>query len=387
MITLAIDATNLKTGGGRTHLLELLYSYNEIETGIDRIVVFAEQETCDFLGNFTNVKYVIVDLQKFRNIKKLFWYKFTFNRLLKQEQCNAVFFPGGSVFYFDLPSITMCRNLLPFKLHEASRYGLSWLFFKMIILRILQRYSFDKCDGLIFLNQYARNTVYKGKKKKVGLTAVIPHGVNSNFKRAVADNIISGFLTKEKLKFVYVSQIENYKHQINVLKAFARLRAAGYNIDITFIGPAREKPLKVFMQALSDLDQAREWSYYRGGVAYRDLPGELLSFDAAIFMSSCENMPNTLLEKMLSGVPLVCSSRKPMSDIMPNDTSFFADPDSIDEIEGAIKLAYEKRTRAIENAVKAQTIAENYTWKKCCSDTFGFIEQVIQNRNNSHNST
>ena len=45
-------------------------------------------------------------------------------------------------------------------------------------------------------------------------------------------------------------------------------------------------------------------------------PGVLSKANLFIFASSCENMPNTLLEGMASGLPIACSDRGPMPETL-----------------------------------------------------------------------
>ena len=43
---------------------------------------------------------------------------------------------------------------------------------------------------------------------------------------------------------------------------------------------------------------------------------ELINSDLFIFASSCENLPNTLLEAMASSIPIISSSKGPMREIL-----------------------------------------------------------------------
>ena len=46
-----------------------------------------------------------------------------------------------------------------------------------------------------------------------------------------------------------------------------------------------------------------------------------------VFASSCENMPNTLVEAMASGLPIACSDRGPMPEILRDGGTYF-DPEN-----------------------------------------------------------
>ena len=61
--------------------------------------------------------------------------------------------------------------------------------------------------------------------------------------------------------------------------------------------------------------------------------------DCVLFASSCENMPNILLEGMSSGLPIVCSNRGPMPEILKTAGEYF-NPESIESICAAIMKLY-----------------------------------------------
>ena len=57
-----------------------------------------------------------------------------------------------------------------------------------------------------------------------------------------------------------------------------------------------------------------------------DLHQKYLDADLGLFASSCENMPNILLETMGAGLPIACSNRQPMPEILKNGGEYF-DPE------------------------------------------------------------
>ena len=59
---LAIDATNIRTGGGITHLSQMLSAANPIEAGFDRVTVWACNATASQLPS-----------QPWLNIMNPFW--------------------------------------------------------------------------------------------------------------------------------------------------------------------------------------------------------------------------------------------------------------------------------------------------------------------------
>ena len=74
-----------------------------------------------------------------------------------------------------------------------------------------------------------------------------------------------------------------------------------------------------------------------GPVPFSKLHVHYNDHDIFVFPSSCENMPNILIEAMASGLPIVCSDRGPMPEVLGDGGSYF-NPDSIDSIVNALEL-------------------------------------------------
>ena len=83
-------------------------------------------------------------------------------------------------------------------------------------------------------------------------------------------------------------------------------------------------------------------------------------------------MPNTLIEGMASGIPIICSNRGPMPEVL-RDGGIYFDPENIDSIvDSVIKIINNKKLR--ENMViKSANISNLYSWARCSSETLRFI--------------
>ncbi len=75
--------------------------------------------------------------------------------------------------------------------------------------------------------------------------------------------------------------------------------------------------------------------------------------DHFVFASSCENMPNTLVEAIAAGLPLACSRRGPMHEIL-GDTGLYFDPESHLSIAEAIRRLIDDPLLRDESASRAR---------------------------------
>jgi len=61
-------------------------------------------------------------------------------------------------------------------------------------------------------------------------------------------------------------------------------------------------------EVIDCFDINRVWVHYYGAIPFSDLPLKYAQADLDFFASSCENMPNFLLETMALGLPISCSN-------------------------------------------------------------------------------
>lgn len=147
-----------------------------------------------------------------------------------------LFVPGGTFWGSFSPFVSMSQNLLPFEFNELKRYNFLQAL-KLLILRFTQSITFRKSKAVIFLTDYTSKTVLSGLKNLQTDTTIIPHGISERFyaepriQRGVEEiSEINPF------RVLYVSIIDMYKHQWNVVEAISILRKKGYHIVLNLGG-------------------------------------------------------------------------------------------------------------------------------------------------------
>ena len=136
---------------------------------------------------------------------------------------------------------------------------------------------------------------------------------------------------EQTIECVYVSNVDKYKNHASVLKAFQILRDDGLNVKITFIGEGSTSAKSRFSKMLSEIDPKRHFSRQVEHVNHTKLSKILSETNLFVFASSCENMPNTLIEGMSCGLPIACSAMGPMPEVLKDGGVYFnpTNPDSI----------------------------------------------------------
>lgn len=373
---LGIDASNLRGGGGVTHLIELLRAADPLAHGFSQVIVWSGQAT---LSRIKDRPWLVKSHQQLLDkslLHRAFWQIFRLSMLARETKCNVLFVPGGSFAGDFQPTVTMCRNLLPFEWRELRRYGWSGITLKLMLLRWTQSRSFRNANGLIFLTKYAQNVVMQVIRPNSGETTIVSHGINDRFFRSPHDQLsIDQYSVDRPFRILYVSIVDMYKHQWLVAEAVAWLRQAGFPIRLDLVGPAFPHALKRLRRTLDRIDPTGEFVQYSGAVPYPELHVRYTDADLCVFASSCENMPNILLEAMAAGLPIACSNRGPMPELL-GDAGVYFDPENPQDIARALRELIGSPELRKEKARASFERSKTYSWERCTRETFGFLTEI-----------
>ena len=374
---IGVDASNLRQGGGRTHLIELLQAADPMRDQFDTVVVWGSRQTLDLLEPRPWLEKVAVSALEKGLVSRLLWQWFSLGKVARAEGCQILFIPGGSFTTDFRPVVTMSRNMLPFEWREARRFGMSLTTLKLLLLRLAMSRAFRQADGVIFLTDYAKQHVLSVTGSLKGLSSVIPHGLNSRF--LVSDQVIRERRIPgigEKVCLIYVSIINQYKHQWYVVEAVARARSqTGVDFQLDLVGSSYAPALRKLNAAIAAHDPEGRWVRYRGPVAYQELHSYYAQAHIGIFASSCENMPNILLEIMAAGLPILSSNRGPMPEIL-GDAGWYFDPERPQSLCDALVELIQCDEMSMKLACAAREKAKTYSWERCSEQTFAFLRQV-----------
>lgn len=310
--------------------------------------------------------------------RRLLGQQFQLNRELTQAGCDVLVSPGGTLpLWCSVPTITMSQNMLPFEPTEALRFGRwSAMRLKMWLLRHSQGRSFLRASGLIFLTKYAQEKVSSflgGIRKPM---ALIPHGIEDRFVQPPRpQRRIDEYSIIRPFSLLYVSILMPYKHQVEVALAAYQLRAEGLPVAVRFIGADWGCYGREFGQLLQSLDPGKEYLHWSGSVSFDQLDGHYKEADAFVFASSCENLPNIMIEAMAAGLPIASSNRGPMPEVL-QEAGIYFDPDIPDSIAEALRRLIHNDDLRAQLAMSASKKGQSYSWARCARETFEFIAEI-----------
>ncbi|HEX2613600.1 MAG TPA: glycosyltransferase, partial [Fibrobacteria bacterium] len=151
--------------------------------------------------------------------------------------------------------------------------------------------------------------------------------------------------------------------------------AKGLNVTLTLIGGGTGRAQELLERQMAESDPKGEFVTQLEFVPHGRLPGLIAEFDLFVFASSCEAFGITLLEGMASGLPIACSDRSSLPEILQDGGTYF-DPEDDASIAAAVeRLIVDDALREF-SARRAHTLAEAYSWRRCSGETFSFITQT-----------
>lgn len=378
-IIVGIDASRNRSGGAKAHIIGILSEIGELPPEIKEVHIWSYEELLDLLPNEKwIVKHSPKELKKSLPFQLLWQYKTLPKEALKNGIDILLNTDAGTVCRFQ-PSVTMSRDMLSYEPGEMKRFGISFQRARLILLRYVQNYSLKNSTAAIFLTKYASDIIQK-HSGRINNYKIIPHGVSDNFRLRP---IHKDFNSEDEIECVYVSNVSFYKHQNYVAKAIFELRKK-YNIKIKFIGGGEGKAQEDFIKLKDNLDSESLFMEQLDFVAHSELPLLIKNSDLFIFASSCENMPNTLIEGMCSGLPIACSNRGPMPEVLQDGGVYF-DPENTESIIDAIETIILNKELRLRTKKRALYLSENYSWKRCANETFSFLIATVDKLNKNEN--
>lgn len=294
---------------------------------------------------------------------------------------DVVYFAGGSI-ELHLPRgpriVTAFRNMLPFDKRERRRYPWGWERFRNWALGIVQSRAFREADLVIFISDYAKSVIDALVPGRRGRSAVIPHGVTRT--EGTLDPALAARLPE---RFVlYLSMLDVYKGQLKAVEAWGLLKRQGALTHKLVLAGPEYAPYARKVRAAIRRHGLEEDVILLGQVRHDQV------FDLAeravlnLFLSSCENCPNILLELMRAGRPLLVSSFQPMPELGGPDLEY-VDPYDVPALAAAVTRLVGDPARLRELGEQAAARSQRYSWEKAGGATWAAILALADEASNS----
>jgi len=370
-LLIGVYATNIRSGGGLHHLVELVRGWLPLLDG-DEVLVWGSAEVAKALDAFRNPAVRVAPLAG-SSLNRI-WPAFAEWWPTGVKSCDVLFVPGGTFLRRHSRVVYMSQNMLPFTHSERSRYGHGASRIRLEVLRFLQLRTLARSAGAIFLTEVAKNAIASQIARLPIHTSVIPHGLAPG-QFSEPKTQLSGKNPGRPYHLLYVSTVAEYKHQWNVVRAVSRLRSEGWPLKLKLVGAAEPGALRKLNAAISACDPTGVCIEYTALLPFEHVTDAYRNADMFVFASSCENLPNILIEAMAAGLPIACSNRQPMPAILGDAGEFF-DPEDEASISSALTRLLGDPGRRMSMAAKAFEMSQQYSWSACANSTLQFLRRV-----------
>jgi glycosyltransferase involved in cell wall biosynthesis len=371
-IVVGIDASRNRSGGAKARLAGVLTHGDPLRHGIDEVHLWAHRGLLDELPDAPWLTKHNPSALERSLPSEVLWQLASLPTALRRTRCDVLLsMDAGSVSRFQ-PAVVISQDMLSFEPGEMARYAYSKAYWRLVLLKYVQMSSLRRAAGAVFLTTYAADVMQR-HTGRLSNVRIIPHGIADSF-REIPQRGGRG----DETNCLYVSNVELYKHQWQVVRAVAKLRAEGFPLVLTLVGRKAGRAGQLLDRSIAE-EGGAGFVVLVDELPHSSIGGCLAKADLFVFASSCENMPNTLIEAMAGGLPIACSNRGPMPEVLQDGGTYF-DPEAPDSIAAAIRALLTDRELARASAERAKALAGRYSWSRCADETWSFVAQVASKR-------
>jgi glycosyltransferase involved in cell wall biosynthesis/2-polyprenyl-3-methyl-5-hydroxy-6-metoxy-1,4-benzoquinol methylase len=379
---LGIDASNIRAGGGLVHLKELLANAEPQRHGFENIIVWGGRATLDELVPRPWLERKWEPACDAGIVRRSAWQTWVLSALAS-EDCDVLFSPGGTYLGSFRPFVSMIQNWLPFDPGQMA-HQLSGHNARLHTLRRSQLITLRTSQAAIYLTNHAWNDLRARFDGIPDEHLIAPHGVSAQFsfdgkpQRSLSDCSLA-----DPFRFFYISTIEKYKNQVNLVHAVGDLRDRGLPVSLDLIGSGRPGYLGAVQDAISQRDPRNEYIFYLGMIPHERVPAYYERADAFVFPSLCETFGMPILEAMSSGLPVACSDLPVMREIAADAACFFP-PETPQNIAACLDSLVRDLDRRRFLSHAGVDRATNFSWENTADATLDFIARVAKRYHEAH---
>lgn len=376
-----INALSARLGGGQTYLLNLLKQVPHNDNLQIFLLVQPSFYLTDLPRNVTRLEQASVENPYARAI----WEEMRLPVLLKELDIDLFFSPGGllprSLPRGILTAVTF-QNMLPFDHAQRKKYPYGYRRLRDWLLERGLSASMRRADLVIFISEFAREFIGNKLGGLRGDSIVVPHGIHPSFRVNPEVVLKRPDWLPEGEYFLYVSFIDHYKAQLQVVRGFDLYLKQGGEGKLLLVG-AEYRPYADLVRREIVRLELSENVLMIGNVPHGELPAAYQNARVNIFASFTENCPNILLEMMASGRPALVSNLKPMTEFGAGAVEYF-DPAHPNELAQKLVLLVSNERRQAEIAQAAMNQVSQYTWEAAAERTWAAITACICGNTNHH---
>ncbi len=369
-----VNALSARLGGGKTYLLNLLRRVPQ-KAGW-RVFVLVPPSFC-LVGLPANVEGVAA-LPRLENpFFRAAWERVRLGALARRLGADVLFSPGGllpGALPKGVATAVTFQNMLPFDHVQREKYPFGYRRLRDWLLERGLSAAMRRADLVVFISEFARDSIEHRIGPLAGRSIVIPHGVDASFQRDPGKSLERPAWLPAEDYFLYVSFIDHYKAQLEVVQGFDSYLQRSGRGKLLLAGPEYRPYGDLVRREIAARGLANK-VILTGNIPHDDLAAVYQHACVNIFASFTENCPNILLEMMAAGRPALVSNRAPMPEFAGDTVAYFdpADPEDFARCLADL-VADEARQAALARAAVKQV--SGYSWEVAAARTWEAISSL-----------
>lgn len=361
--TLVIDASRSRSGGAIVYLKNFIKHLDLSSTKIEKVILFSYK---DLLDQIPTRSYLTKRSHLFLEKNILFqiiWQIIFLPIFLKKNKNTVLFSTDSTSFCKHKLSIVFNQDILSFDKEVLNQLPFGLEKIRLYVIKFVQIWAMNNANKIIFLSKFSKNKISKFLNKSKNFT-VNYHGIEKKLIKKGRKKLLKNFWTykkKSKIKLIYVSPLYNYKNQLTIALAFSELKKKYSNLDLKFIGGYQHNIR--YYNKIIDENPLITSNQFLGEIKHNKVIKQIYNSDIFLFASSSETFGISLLEAMALGMPIICSNKSSLPEIL-KDGGIYFDPKNHKDLLKKIELLIKDRVLRKKLSFKAFNISQYYDWNK-----------------------
>lgn len=371
-----------KVGGSETYIRSLVQSLLEIDRNNTYIIFINKESIGIFPGSEPRVKIIICPIEATNRPVRILWEQFILPFQVWRHKVDVLLSAGmTSPFFCPVTSVLVIYDLQ--HINQPQNFPRLYLFFLKTILYL----SAKTADGIITISEHVKGDIIQ--YYKIGQERILVGylAVDQDLFFPIGSEDIELIRTKYELPehyILYAAALLPHKNHERLLQAFKEIHDNMPGMTLVLTG-AWETGYDKTMSMIS-ASSLQNSVIMLGWLPFEDIPAIYRGAEIFVYPTLHEGFGLPILEAMASGVPVVCSRIKPLTEVA-GDAAFFVDPYDHSDIAKGILSICRDMTLRMTLIEKGRLRAKEFTWQRTALNTLDFlIKKKPHSRTEGHSS-
>lgn len=315
---------------------------------VELVVLGNEMNRCDF--DIDGVEFIVSDINLESRKDFLMWELFRVNKYIKKYKLDRIVFPRGFTSMFcPVHDIILVHDFIPFFYHRNFPGVLGRLENAYIMARLKQ--SVASADRIITISEYSKQEMVAMVPKAAAKTEVILHGFDHRKQLYQVEPATEDYIIGVTSKLPHKNArgiVDAYREYVKISDKPAKLVLAGLT-SLSDAGIEVEPELAQRIECKRFLEDKEYFSLFKNA-------------KTLLFLSVIEGFGLPPLEAMELGVPVICSDRSSLPEVV-RDAGMLVNPDDAKECARALNEMLSDEEKRQDYIRKGYKNLEEFRWE------------------------